>query len=385
VKWVQRISIRDSESTSFYHLHDNKILPPWVEATTPDLEDWLADPAFTIWEPAINSYIVEPHHGMVVPLSADPLPIKGCCYVGAGRWVAMVFISIDGGKEWRPCTVSYPVPPRHTNKFWCVGFWEPVEPISALDLYATGNPEIVVKAYDSNRASQPEKPVWSYLGYGNSCWYRVKVLRRISETVPLYQFQHPVTQRDADLATSSGWMSVHKRQREELQDAVEVSPAVPAQLPEIPEAEVAKHNTKNDAWLLIDGVVHNITEYYQSNKHPGGNGALDPFLGQECTDAFVEIGHSSGAKVDLGKCAIGVVKGGKRAKGMNMTDAVDTGKMGFAAACALASFFAVKIAQSPTKATAKSSSKAPHFVACAVLASLAVRIFGPKKLLGVEE
>jgi cytochrome b involved in lipid metabolism len=362
------------------------------------------------------------------------------------------------------------VPPRHGNKYWCVAFWEPLEPISALDLFATGNPEIIVKAFDSNRASQPEKPVWSYLGYGNSSWYRVKVLRRVAQTVPLYQFQHPVTQRDADLATSSGWMSVQKRKRDSLQKKQEATVEVSGALPEILLEEVAKHNSPDNAWLLIDGIVHDITEYYQSKKHPGGTAALDPFLGCDATHAFVQLGHSSSAKVLLGECAIGVLAGKARRpspmvnvegaiqevlqrldnecenwlnqeeerwqaideelremanvetvrresvdgelremanvetarcetadgelrqqinrevmreevlkKVLNLTNVVNAVKAPhFAAACALASFFAVKTALRPSHTKAKMSSKAPHFVACAELASFAVRIFGPK-------
>lgn len=49
-------------------------------------------------------------------------------------------------------------------------------------------------------------------------------------------------------------------------------------------AEIAKHNTKSDCWMLINGKVYNVTSYFGS--HPGGSGTMAPTCGKDATDAY---------------------------------------------------------------------------------------------------
>jgi len=60
-------------------------------------------------------------------------------------------------------------------------------------------------------------------------------------------------------------------------------------------AEVAKHNSAADCWLIISGKVYNVTGYLSS--HPGGADAITPFCGADATTAFLTKGgngsHSS--------------------------------------------------------------------------------------------
>ncbi len=60
-------------------------------------------------------------------------------------------------------------------------------------------------------------------------------------------------------------------------------------------AEIGKHKTLSDCWLIIGGKVYNVSTYL--SQHPGGAGTIEPYCGQEATNAFQtkDIGrpHSS--------------------------------------------------------------------------------------------
>ncbi|EGB11044.1 hypothetical protein AURANDRAFT_22188, partial [Aureococcus anophagefferens] len=63
---------------------------------------------------------------------------------------------------------------------------------------------------------------------------------------------------------------------------------------EIPLSEVAKHATRDDGWIVVDGVVYDITNFVQN--HPGWSFggststalAIERVLGSDCTDEFAE-------------------------------------------------------------------------------------------------
>jgi len=68
-------------------------------------------------------------------------------------------------------------------------------------------------------------------------------------------------------------------------------------LPRFTREEVAKHCTKGDCWVIIDGKVHDVTAYLP--KHPGegsykGTPLLD-MCGKDATAAFHDEGHSGKA------------------------------------------------------------------------------------------
>ena len=68
--------------------------------------------------------------------------------------------------------------------------------------------------------------------------------------------------------------------------------------------EVKKHNTKNDAWIIINGIVANITEWIP--KHPGGM-VIMKGVGKDATQLFKNIGHSNYALKMLKKYQIGIL------------------------------------------------------------------------------
>mmetsp|Transcript_37445 Transcript_37445/g.90037 ORF Transcript_37445/g.90037 Transcript_37445/m.90037 type:complete len:343 (-) Transcript_37445:275-1303(-) len=68
-------------------------------------------------------------------------------------------------------------------------------------------------------------------------------------------------------------------------------------LPRFTREEVAKHCTRGDCWVIVDGKVHDVTSYLP--KHPGegsykGTPLLD-MCGKDATAAFRDEGHSGKA------------------------------------------------------------------------------------------
>ena len=68
-------------------------------------------------------------------------------------------------------------------------------------------------------------------------------------------------------------------------------------------AEVAKHNKKTDAWIVIEGKVADITKWIP--KHPGGD-IIMKGVGKNATNLFNSIGHDEYARKMLKKYQIGI-------------------------------------------------------------------------------
>ncbi len=59
-------------------------------------------------------------------------------------------------------------------------------------------------------------------------------------------------------------------------------------------AEVATHNHKDDCWLVMEGVVYEVTPYVQSGFHPGKEAILMG-CGKDATELFNNRPNGSGA------------------------------------------------------------------------------------------
>jgi hypothetical protein len=67
-----------------------------------------------------------------------------------------------------------------------------------------------------------------------------------------------------------------------------------AQLPNYTLADVAKHNTPADCWMILNSTeVYNVTAFL--SVHPAGAGPMTPFCGANATTAFNNVGHSTKA------------------------------------------------------------------------------------------
>ncbi|GAB0495290.1 hypothetical protein MMPV_006589 [Pyropia vietnamensis] len=70
-------------------------------------------------------------------------------------------------------------------------------------------------------------------------------------------------------------------------------------------AEVAKHATARDCWLVISGGVYDVTAYLA--EHPGGEDVMLDMAGKDATNEFEDVGHSSDAVEKLRHLRIGSV------------------------------------------------------------------------------
>jgi alkylation response protein AidB-like acyl-CoA dehydrogenase/predicted heme/steroid binding protein len=74
-------------------------------------------------------------------------------------------------------------------------------------------------------------------------------------------------------------------------------------------AEVAKHNTAEDAWVIIDNLVYDVSKF--AELHPGGTNLLLEFAGNDATEAFWEV-HRSEVLLKYQKLVIGEIEKSER-------------------------------------------------------------------------
>merc|ERR1719221_2581729 len=70
----------------------------------------------------------------------------------------------------------------------------------------------------------------------------------------------------------------------------------PRNVARIPWAEVQRHTSKDDLWLLIDGKVYDVTPFL--NIHPGGGQLIVEAAGKDATSLF-EMTHGEGLRYSL--------------------------------------------------------------------------------------
>ena len=70
--------------------------------------------------------------------------------------------------------------------------------------------------------------------------------------------------------------------------------------------DVAEHNTKKDAFVVIHDKVYDTTAFV--DEHPGGEEVLLDVVGQDATEAFEDVGHSDEARETLEKLLVGTLK-----------------------------------------------------------------------------
>mmetsp|Transcript_8896 Transcript_8896/g.24955 ORF Transcript_8896/g.24955 Transcript_8896/m.24955 type:complete len:85 (+) Transcript_8896:86-340(+) len=70
-------------------------------------------------------------------------------------------------------------------------------------------------------------------------------------------------------------------------------------------AEVQQHNKPDDAWVIVDGVVYDVTNF--ADEHPGGKKILLAEAGKDASEKF-ELFHGGSVIDDFGpELKVGIV------------------------------------------------------------------------------
>ena len=155
VKWLERIEVRSSPWQGYFENVAYRLLP---EDGTPG-----AGAGMPLGLIALNSDVLSPANGGTVP--AGPVEVRGYAFAGGERHVARVDVSLDGCTSWSQAELLEDLG-RWAWRHWRI----------TLDL-APGEHEILVRAWDSSAATQPEDEaaLWNPKGYVNNARPRVRV------------------------------------------------------------------------------------------------------------------------------------------------------------------------------------------------------------------
>jgi sulfite oxidase len=158
VKWVERIEVRSRPWQGYFQHVVYRLLP----------QDGTPGPGagMPLGLVALNADVLSPADGATVP--AGPVEVRGYAFAGGERHVARVDVSLDGGARWTQAELLDDLGP------WAWRQWR-----ITLDL-APGEHEIVVRAWDSSAATQPEDEaaLWNPKGYVNNARPRIRVNAR---------------------------------------------------------------------------------------------------------------------------------------------------------------------------------------------------------------
>jgi sulfite oxidase len=155
VKWLERIELR-SEPWPGYFQHVVYRLVPEDESPGPGV-------GMPLGLVALNADVLSPVDGDTV--IAGPLEVRGYAFAGGDRHVARVDVSLDGGHSWARADLGEDL------GRWAWRQWQ-----ITLEL-TPGEHEILVRAWDSSAATQPEDEaaLWNPKGYVNNARPRIRI------------------------------------------------------------------------------------------------------------------------------------------------------------------------------------------------------------------
>ena len=155
VKWLERIEVRSRPWFGYFQHVAYRLLP----------EDGTlgAGAGMPLGLVALNADVLSPADAETV--AAGPLEVRGYAFAGGERHVARVDVSLDGGASWSQAELLDDLG-RWAWRHWRI----------TVDL-PPGEREILVRAWDSSAATQPEEhaTLWNPKGYVNNARPRVRV------------------------------------------------------------------------------------------------------------------------------------------------------------------------------------------------------------------
>jgi sulfite oxidase len=155
VKWLQRIEVR-AEPWGGHFQHVAYRLVPADGAPGPGV-------GIPLGLVALNSDVLSPADGATV--TAGPVEVRGYAFAGGERHVARVDVSLDGGASWSQAQLLDDLGP------WAWRHWRITVTLPP------GGHEILVRAWDSSAATQPEdaEGLWNPKGYVNNARPRIRL------------------------------------------------------------------------------------------------------------------------------------------------------------------------------------------------------------------
>jgi sulfite oxidase len=155
VKWLERIEVRSRPWEGYFQHVAYRLLPP----------DGAPGPGagMALGLVALNSDVLSPVDGETV--AAGPVEVRGYAFAGGERHVARVDVSVDRGASWSQAELLEDLGP------WAWRQWRMTVELEP------GEHEILVRAWDSSAATQPEDnaTLWNPKGYVNNARPRIRV------------------------------------------------------------------------------------------------------------------------------------------------------------------------------------------------------------------
>jgi sulfite oxidase len=155
VKWLERIELRSDPWPGYFQHVAYRLLAP-DETPGPGV-------GMPLGLVALNSDVLSPRDGETV--TAGPVEVRGYAFAGGDRHVGRVDVSTDGGASWQQADLLEDLG-RWAWRHWRI----------TVDL-VPGEHEVLVRAWDSSAATQPddEAGLWNPKGYVNNARPRIRL------------------------------------------------------------------------------------------------------------------------------------------------------------------------------------------------------------------